>query len=167
MEPLVVKAAETHIYSINRDGNKFNLVSYLRPDHVMKHGIPQEGVIGALPASVTDILDASFRANPAFVKLLHGVIAEYGPQMPGLQETVRQTSSGFVQVVDGRAPEPRSEAEQEDILGEFEVKDGRVVEGSYTANPGHQVVGRRGLLILDPWLHERLMERLNGLVSKG
>jgi hypothetical protein len=162
-----VPPALPHVYSVGKPGEKYNVLSYLEPDHVFQKGIPNEGIIGILPASVTDFQDPSFRANPAFVKFLHHVIAKHGPQTPGIVAAVRGVAGGWMQIVDARAPQPRSEAEPEDILGEFEVKEGSVLEGSYQPNPAYRVVGKRGLLILDPWLHQKLMEELVSLPSPG
>jgi hypothetical protein len=53
-----------------------------------------------------------------------------------------------------------SEVATEDILGAFRVESGKVVPGSYRGNPNHRILGERGLVQVDDWVRERLVEEL-------
>lgn len=68
-------------------------------------------------------------------------------------------------MVDLRARlEPGKTVPDHDILGAFEVEDGRVKPGSYRVNEGHHVYTEEGLVRLTPFLNAALTERL---VSMG
>ena len=60
-----------------------------------------------------------------------------------------------------RAPEgPVREILEQDIFGEFQVKKGRIVPGSYRPNLKHYLLTEDGFFQLGPELEESLLEVL-------
>jgi hypothetical protein len=158
-----MKPALWNVYTVKRPEGEFNVISFLPAEHSFEKGIPDEAIVGVLPKGVTEIRHKDFRPNAAFRKFLHQVIAKHGAHAPGIQEEARRLGDGYVYIIDGRLPDPDGAVEPEDIIGAFQAKGGKVVEGSYQASERHLLVSKRGLLVLDVWLHERLMEELSRL----
>jgi hypothetical protein len=101
------------------------------------------------------------------VDTFHDVIASEGPTLPGLQAEARRRWTGWVYLIDARTPTPAGAVPPSDIIGAFEVRDGRVVPKSYQPNANHLLVSSNGLFKLEPALHERLVERLLKLVTES
>jgi hypothetical protein len=71
-----------------------------------------------------------------------------------------QIGQGSLFLIDGRAATPRGQQESEDVLGIFRVDGGRIIAESYQPNQDHLLVSKKGLFVLDDWLHARLLEEL-------
>jgi hypothetical protein len=114
--------------------------------------LPAELLIGAVLRPREEPGDSiapdNFAANTAFLNLLHRIIGRDGPETKQLRESAESIGDGKVYVIDGRAPKPQPRKEwvvsSEDILGEFDVKDGEIVPGSYRPNPGHRLFSSQG-----------------------
>jgi hypothetical protein len=135
-------------------------VSLLTPDEVESFGgLPSEAILGEYGDKA--LSPESFRPNPAFVRLLHRVIAEDGPQVEEMDAWAKRNRQGWLYVIDARAPEgPNGRVLPEDIVGAFEVRDGAIVAGSYQPNPNYRVVTRHGPARLTPWLRSRFVAAL-------
>ncbi len=48
----------------------------------------------------------------------------------------------------------------EDVIGAFEIKDGRIVPDSYQRNDAYEVLSKDGFMTLDPWLVDVLLEEI-------
>jgi hypothetical protein len=71
-------------------------------------------------------------------------------------------------VIDLRTPEgPQGRVPLEDVVGGFQVEDGRLVEGSYWANEDHRVFTRNGRVRLAPSLEQALVQELMQRQSAG
>ncbi len=154
-----MRTAGPDIYSVKTDGGKFNVVSFLPPEHVARKGIAPEAIVGVLPVGVVKITTEVFRPNPTFAEFLSEAIARHGPQAPKLQDEARRLGDGRLHVVDGRGFRA-AVANPEEIFGAFDAKSGQVVVGSFQAEPRHALVNEHGLFVLDSWLLERLIEDL-------
>jgi hypothetical protein len=106
----------------------------------------------------------NFAANTAFVHFLHRIIEQDGPETEQLIVNAESIGDGTLYVVDGRAPRPKPDQEwvvcSEDVLGEFDVKDGRIVPDSYRRNSGHRLLSSRGFFELEDELAECLQAEL-------
>jgi hypothetical protein len=101
---------------------------------------------------------AGFRVNPDFVEFMHDVIRTAGPADPTMQEAAAMQGNGWVYVVDLRTPDgPQGRVPIEDIIGGFEVTDGRLAADSYWPNEQHRVLTGNGPAQLPPSLHEALI----------
>jgi hypothetical protein len=70
-------------------------------------------------------------------------------------------------VIDGRAPAPRRGREwkvsSEDVFGEFDVKKGEIVPGSYRPNPQHRILSKKGFFKLEDELADCLLVALDAI----
>ena len=99
-----------------------------------------------------------FRVNHAFVEFMHDVIRTAGPTDPSLQEAAAEQGNGWVYIIDLRTPEgPQGRVPLEDIIGGFEVRDGRLLADSYRPNEEHLVLTKDGPVQLPPSLHAELV----------
>jgi hypothetical protein len=136
------------------------VLSLLSPDEVHSlGGLPVEGIAGRFESESMSV--ATFRQNPAFVEFMHQVIRTAGPKDPGLQAAAQGQREGWVYIIDLRTPEgPSGRVPPEDIIGAFEVRDGRIMADSYQPNSEHGVYTEDGLVRLPPFLRRALVERL-------
>jgi hypothetical protein len=100
-----------------------------------------------------------------FVDFMHGVIARRGPELPGLVAEAQRQVDGWVFVIDQRTRTPQDAVPPEDIVGVFEVKDGRVVPDSYRASPNHQILSADGFFRLGSELQPCLLAELAALTE--
>jgi hypothetical protein len=143
-------------------------VTCLSRDHVARHGLPAEAIIGALQRPLESgeaITPSVFARNRAFVEFMHSVIARRGPELPGLIAEARRQGEGWVYVVDQRTPTPQDAVPPEDIVGAFEIRNGQVVPGSYRASPGHMILSANGFFRLGSELQPCLLEELAALAG--
>jgi hypothetical protein len=132
-------------------------------------GIPSEGIIGQIlrPLGPGErITPGNFAANGVFVDLMQGMIASRGPQTKDLIAEAQRLGEGTLYVIDRRtrAPEgPVREILEQDIFGEFDVKKGRIVPGSYRPNAKHYILTEDGFFQLGPHLEEFLLEVLGAI----
>ena len=91
---------------------------------------------------------------------MQGIIARRGPLMPDLIATARRVRKGPLYVIDQRTRTPETEVPETDVFGEFQVKNGRIVAGSYRPNPKHHLFSADGFFRLDPDLEDVLLEVL-------
>src|SRR5213593_2653967 len=98
------------------------------------------------------------RPNTVFVDLMQGVIASRGPQTKDLIADAKRLGRGtLLRDRSARAPEgPVREILEQDIFGEFEVKKGRIVPGSYRPNLKHHILTEDGFFHLGHDLEESL-----------
>jgi len=142
------------------------VLSFLTPEESqMREGLPGEAIIGWITGAVKAgeelaLVQENFRPNKAFVEFLHRAIAQFGPDCPGLQAAAQGQEEGWVYIIDGRTPSPQGTVPLEDILGAFEVADGRLVRGSYQGSRTHLLVSEHGLFILEAWLYEKMMQEI-------
>jgi len=152
-----------NIFSVNTDEGRFNVVSFASPADVAKRGIPNEAIVGVLPPSVLEIKQTTIRLNASFALFLHRAIAKHGPSAPSLMKIALQIGSGRMILADARAAARGDRQESEDVFGTFQVEDGRIISNSYEANPDYLLVSKKGLFVLDAWLHSKLLEELASL----
>lgn len=138
------------------------VLSFLAPEQVSSLGVlPPEAVVGFLAGETLDDDEREFRANRVFIDFMHDVIRRTGPQDPELRAAAAAQGEGWLYIVDWRTPEgPQGRVPPEDIIGAFEVAEGRLVDGSYQANEDHRVLTRHGMVRLPPPFHEALVREL-------
>jgi hypothetical protein len=102
----------------------------------------------------------NFGRNPVFVDFLHQFIAVHAPASPEIQAAASEQRTGWIYIIDRRTPTPEGRVPPEDILGGFEVSQGRIVPASYRANPAHRILSSSGFFRLGPELEALLIEEL-------
>ena len=143
-------------------------VALASADAAFSHGLVSEAILGLLKRPLQrgePITPEVFVANSAFIKFLAEVVARHGPENPDLQAEAAGLGQGYVAVIDGRTPTPEGPVPPEDIIGVFQVADGKVVPGSYLASPKHKLLTADGFFQLDPVLDACLQQELAGRAS--
>lgn len=122
-------------------------------------GLPAEAILGTMDGETSSL--ERWRRNPLFLQLLHRVIKQAAPSDPGLQASAQGQATGWVYIIDLRTPDgPQGRVLPEDIVGAFEVRDGRILRDTYTPMPEYRVLTANGFPQLPPSLHGELMAAL-------
>jgi hypothetical protein len=154
--------APYHIYRVKLPDGFQDVVSLLRPDVTFSSGLHPSAIVGKFEKLVEGgegFTEANFRPNTLFVELLHSVIATHTSDLPEFQAEAARQQTGWVYVIDARTSTPAGNVPAHDVIGGFEVRDGRVVAESYKRNVNHRLFSSDGLFRLDPRIHARLLER--------
>jgi len=126
--------------------------------------LPSELIMGVLLKPSEDFTSGvkhdNFGTNTTFVHFLQQIIGQYGPDTVQLRVDAESIENGMLYVIDERAPRPEPdqpwEVFNDDVLGEFDVKNGFIVPGSYRPNRDYRVLSSRGF----PQLEDEMMEFL-------
>jgi|SRR5215472_385442 len=150
--------------------DSIKVLSFLEPEEVWEYGLPSVAVQGTF--SDPQCTPEGFKVNRAFIEFMHDVIGTVGPTDPSMQKEAARQENGYLYVIDLRTPEgPQGRVPAEDIIGGFEVRNGRLVAGSYRPNAGHRVFTKSGVVQLAPSLHEALvraaLERARDALKKS
>ncbi len=142
------------------EGEKY-YVALTSPQMAFSAGLIPEAILGMLARLDEPIAPANFTANSIFRRFLADVLARNAPDDPDMQAAAVQQREGYVAIIDQRRPTPPADAvPPEDLIGFFEVKDGKAVPGSYHASPNHRLLTDHGFFKLSPFLDERLQQEL-------
>jgi hypothetical protein len=155
-----------HLYDVETEEGPVKMIAVLAPEAAAASGLPSPAVLGTVPAEAAEITLDNFTPNPEFSDFLNYVIAKYGADDPALHAQAAAQGDGWIYMIDLRVGDEDEEVEAiatEDILGAFRVEGGRVAPGSYRGNPNHLLLNERGLVKIDEWVHERLVEELSML----
>ncbi|HQR36799.1 MAG TPA: hypothetical protein PLF26_00245 [Blastocatellia bacterium] len=152
-----------HLYDVETENGWVSMLAVIPPDRALAAGLPSPAVVGTVPKDAADITPANFTPNVEFSDFLNYVIGKYGADDPALQHQASEHGDGWLFMVDLRVGEDEGEIQSEDIIGAFRAENGSVVDGSYRANPKHQLLTSRGLPQLAEWLQEKLVEELLAL----
>src|SRR5262249_21687975 len=101
-----------------------------------------------------------FARNPAFVQLLHAVVARECPKQAKCVAEAKNIWNGYLYVIDQRTATPEGAVPPEDIIGAFEVQGGALVPASYKPNPNHRILSSRGFCRLDAHLNARVVQEV-------
>lgn len=149
-----------HMYDVETEAGWVSAIAAVPPEFALENGLPSPAVVGSVPRGSKEITLENFTPNPEFSDFMNLVISRHGGEDPALRNQAREAGEGWVFMIDLRVDEITEELASEDIIGAFQAKDGEVVAGSYRANPKHRLLGERGLVLLDDWLQQRLVEEL-------
>ena len=157
---------EVYLYEIENptDRSTRYYLSLLPHEVGFQIGLPTEAVIGELVDGPDHFEHEHFVQNDVFVTFLHHVIAKHVYACPGLVAEGQRQRNGYVYLIDSRTPTPDGAVPPEDIIGVVEVEDGQL--HSYRGSPKYQLFAQSGLISLDPWLEERLIDDLQALQQR-
>jgi hypothetical protein len=138
-------------------------LSPISPEQVETIGsLKGEGIIGFIDGKVLSI--DNFTPNRVFKEFMQTVIASEAPKDSELQTAALEQQAGWLYIIDNRVADlDRAETSPEDILGVFEIKEGRIVANSYQPNENYLIFGNNGLMQLPASLHESLITALISL----
>ena len=143
------------VLEIERGGERLRVATFLTDGEIAElRGLPPRAVVGVVGE------DGSVRVNSVFREFLHETIGRVAPLDPDMQAAARARGDGRLVFVDSRVPEEVQPVPEEDVLGWFAVREGRIVEGSYAPNPEHRVEGRYGWSAAIGGMREPMVEVL-------
>lgn len=158
-----------HLYDVETDDGPVKMIAVVPPEAATESGLPSPAVAGTVPRDATEITPENFTENAEFSDFLNFVIAKHGASDESLRAQAAAQGDGWIYMVDLRIAESDEASEEfeavdtEDILGAFRVENGAVVPGSYRGNPNHRILGDRGLVRVDDWVRDRLLEEIAAL----
>lgn len=152
------------VFTVWESGEATDYATVLPPEVFSKAGVAGDSIVGTLPRSDDDakesIPTAGFVPNEGFTRFLQRVVAEHAPAFGEFQAEAERVGNGRMYVIDRRTLKQDGPVPPEDILGAFQVANGRVVPGSYSANPSHRLLTERGFFHLEDGLHQKLVAEL-------
>lgn len=149
-------------YPDNR-GEDVRGLSFLNLEQVNQIGyLHAEAILGFI---IGDILSLKyFKPNKNFKDFVQTVIANHALENSELQAAALEQQAGWLYIIDNRVADlDQEETSQEDILGVFEIKEGKIVTNSYQANENYLIFGNNGLMQLPDSLHKALINALLSL----
>jgi len=94
-------------------------------------------------------------------------MVEHGESMDDMRVKADALGNGVLYVIDERSPKHVEGQEwivrSDDLIGEFDVKDGEIVPGSYRRNPDFALVNEEGLFQLTDEIAESVMVAIEDL----
>lgn len=111
------------------------------------------------------LMSRSFRGNSDFHDTIHSFLSGFVPGNPAFLNRAREQGGGWIYIIDQRTPSPGGDVPMEDIVGGFEIVDGR--PATYWANPDHQLFNEKGLFDLGQELNEGFQQFLVGLFAEN
>ena len=152
-----------YLIEIEESGARKYFISLFLPDDFDDQKIPPEGIIGSLknfdPSIKPPFTPDNFIVNLGFIKFLHEVIRRRGPEDPELIASAQERGEGVGIMADRRCLKAGS-LDREDVIGAFEIKDGKIIPESYQENEYYEVNSENGFMILGEWLEGVLLEEL-------
>jgi hypothetical protein len=138
-------------------------VTLMPPELTFKVGLIPEAIVGVLTRPLDPdepITPEVFARNRVFVDFMHEVLGREAPKQAACQAEAQRIGNGWVYLIDQRTPTPEGHVPPHDIIGAIEVKDGRIVNGSYSRSERHVVLSPDGFFRLSPDLHECLIREI-------
>ena len=135
-------------------------LSFLVPEQVAGLGqLPDAAILGFLEEEAGGT--ERFVPNPAFTALLHDTLRRVLPGEADWQQGAAQQGEGWLYVIDLRTPDgPQGKVPFHDIIGGFEVRDGRMLPDGYWANETYLAFTVDGSIRLPPGLMAALAQAL-------
>lgn len=153
----------TTLLRIETEAGPQDILAVVPPDGALGQGIAEHAILGAFDRPVEGggpLPHQRFAQNPAFLRLLHGVIREHAPSSPDLRQEAERLGEGWLYVIDRRTASPADRVPPQDIVGVFSVRGGEVVPASYTPSPNYRLFTADGLFQLDEHLGPYLLKAL-------
>jgi hypothetical protein len=147
-----------------------DFVTLVTPEIFCSRGLVSESIVGVLSRLLEDdepITADLFSRNQAFVDFMHEVIARHAPKDPAFQAEARRQSNGWVYVIDQRTPDPAGTVPPEDIIGSFQIVNGKVTSESYQCNFTHVLFSSKGFFDLGANLNGALLDEVLACYSVG
>lgn len=145
------------------EGEKY-LLTVLPTEVVFRAGMIPESIVGVLRRPLAPgepITREVFVRNSVFVKFMHETVARFAPLEPEFQAEAKRQGTGWIYIIDIRTKTPDGAVPPEDIVGAFEVLDGKARPDSYRPSPKHQILSKDGLFQLTPGLYAQMLRELH------
>jgi hypothetical protein len=143
------------VLHIQRGKERQKIVTYLTAEETERlRGVPPEAVVGFI------LLDESMQVNAVFREFLQETIGRVGALDPDMQKAAASQADGRLVFVDSRVPEEIRPVPEENILGWFQIRGGRIVANSYLPNPHHEIQNSYGLTAAVGHVREAMVAEL-------
>lgn len=148
-------------------GEKVFYYTFLPEDLVTKHGLPKELIVGAVDdprlaeGDLFEYVVKSLKVNRDFKDTVHNFCLDVLSGMSKFLNKAKEQRSGWLYIIDQRTPEPAGEVPPGDIIGAFEISNGKIA--SYKPNPNYSIKSKNGMVDFGPAINpefEKYMERL-------
>lgn len=126
-------------------------------------GVPTEVVVGKLIDPSESLSTENFGRNRRFVDYMHSIVEQWAPTIEEVESRAKRIGNGKIPIYDRRSALKGLKPTERDILGWFEVEDGRILEDSYQANDEHRILDETGMFTPHPVIIEKVLESLRGL----
>src|SRR5262245_16395659 len=128
-----------------------DFVTLVPPEIFSSRGLVSEAIVGVLSLLLEDdeqITQDVFTRNQVFVEFMHQVIARHAPKDPSFTDEAPRKGNGWIYIIDQRTPDPAGTVPPEDIVGCFQIANGKVIPESYQSNSKHLIFSSRGFFDL-------------------
>jgi len=146
--------------------NKF-YCTFIHHDYLFKYGLLGAVIIGEVEKSDSGEMDFknTFKENPLFKKTIFNFIEIEAINDPALITEAKKQNNGWVYIVDQRTPTPEGEVPPFDIIGAFEVTNGKL--GNFNANQNYQLKSVNGFTNFGETLNIKMNNYLTKLLQKN
>lgn len=144
------------------------ILTFLSPTEIdAAGGLSGRAAVGALRGPGTDLVPENFRANQLFVDFLHEIVRTRAPLLGLYIAEAERAGDGWLHVRDFRAAGEDGEFAKIDVIGSFEIAEGRIVPDSYVPNGSYRILGPHGLPLLPADLHGAILRAMRKLTVEG
>jgi len=133
------------------------VVSAISPNQALKNGLIGKLVLGVLDPNSRKISERTFIQNREF-RLLVQQLAAIGDE-PGLKKYISTQNPEFVAAIDQRTANPMGNVPNEDIIGFYIIKNGKI--DSFNQNKNYKLVTKDGVAKFTPGVVKQLQELIN------
>ena len=147
-----------------------DFVTLVPAETFSSRGLVNEAIVGVLSRLLEDdeqITPDVFTRNHVFVEFMHEVIARHAPRDPSFHEEARRQGNGWIYIIDQRTPDPAGTVPPEDIVGCFQIANGKVIPESYQSNSKHLIFSAHGFFDLGSNLNGALLDEVLSCYSEG
>lgn len=141
------------VLEIDRGGERQRVVTFLTAEEVARlGGVPPQAVVGVF----TD--GGLLRVNGVFREFLHETIAWAAPLDAEMRRVAEAHGDGRMVYVDARVPEALQPVPEEDVIGWFQIRGGKIM--GYLPNARHVVDGQYGLTAVLAEMRQAMVDEL-------
>lgn len=157
-----IKKEEQKVYNqeVEKQLKDLKVISLLPQETVFNlKKIPSIAICGNLMYDKSK--QGEFKENTEFVEFMHKFIEKNTHKMESfIQEALKQ-QNGYIYIIDFRTPNGiMGDVPPEDIIGAFQVEEGKVIQDSYQRNTNHKVFTENGIVKLPEELNILLLEEI-------
>jgi hypothetical protein len=157
MEPL--QQFPIYRYQVREPSGPRTVITFLSLEDIkVAGGLRSQAIVGALTGPGQELVPSNFARNSVFVDFLHDVVRQAVPTIEEYVGAAEEQGSGWLNVHDARAWEIDREVAANDIIGSFQVEEGKLT--SYVANLNHRILSEHGMFTPHPEIQEQLLSAM-------
>lgn len=133
-----------YAFPLKINNNERTALSVLNPDFEFRDKIISKAVVGYLINPIYPIVHQNIVYNHDFIDYFHKTVKISALLILGINQSYKNQKGGYVYILDDRA-DKNKKAEPQDVVGSFEIKDGEILEESYTPNVQYEFISEKGV----------------------